>query len=399
MRFLIFAAVLCTSGLAGAADWTADELRTLRSLSLESLEPLPPDPSNNYADNRRAAALGERLFFDPRLSSNGAVSCASCHQPDRAFTDGVPLAVGVGTADRHTPTLIGVSYSPWHFWDGRKDSQWSQALGPLEAAVEHGGTRTQYVKLVLSDPEYRQAYEDIFGPIPADFEFESLPDQAMPGGSDQVRRNWLEMTTVAQERVSRVFANIGKAIAAYERRLMPQPARFDRYVSAIDQGKKVAKADALTGDEIAGLRLFIGKGNCTQCHNGPLLTNNEFHNTGLSGDPNDRGRAEGIHAALRDEFNCKGSFSDAAEGECGELEFAKTDGEELVGAFKSPTLRNIEITAPYMHDGRFGTLRQVIDHYNEAPSGTAGRSELVRLNLSEAEKSQLEAFMRTLTGP
>src|SRR5690606_15553813 len=107
------------------------------SLSIKSLPPLPPDPSNRYGDDPRAAALGHQLFFDTRLSANGKVSCATCHDPGRDFQDGLPLAVGVGTNTRRTMPIAGTAYSPWMFWDGRKDSQWSQALGPLESPVEH----------------------------------------------------------------------------------------------------------------------------------------------------------------------------------------------------------------------------------------------------------------------
>ncbi|HUQ83945.1 MAG TPA: cytochrome-c peroxidase, partial [Gemmatimonadaceae bacterium] len=138
-----------------SARWSASERETLRSLSLASLGPLPADPSNRYADDHAAAQLGHRLFFDARLSSNGKVSCASCHLPAQDFQDGKRLATGVGTTSRRTMPVPGTAYSPWQFWDGRADSQWSQALGPLESAVEHGGDRTQYAHLVAAD--YREA--------------------------------------------------------------------------------------------------------------------------------------------------------------------------------------------------------------------------------------------------
>jgi cytochrome c peroxidase len=111
-------------------DWTAEEVEILRSLWIGSLPPLPPDPSNQYADDPHAAALGQALFFDPRLSSNGQVSCSSCHIPEMMFTDGRTLAVGIGVNNRKTMTIVGTAYSPWQFWDGRADSQWAQALGP-----------------------------------------------------------------------------------------------------------------------------------------------------------------------------------------------------------------------------------------------------------------------------
>ena len=117
-------------------------------MSLAALEPLPRDPTNRVADDPRAADLGRRLFFDTRLSSNGRVACSTCHQPDRAFQDGIALAAGVGTTARRTMPIAGMARSPFLFWDGRKDSLWAQALGPLESPVEHGGTRAQYAHVV-----------------------------------------------------------------------------------------------------------------------------------------------------------------------------------------------------------------------------------------------------------
>lgn len=399
MRLILLAAMLVTFGAvtAVAEHWSPDEKQILRSLWIGSLEVLPPDPSNKYADDPKAVALGHRLFFDTRLSSNGQVSCATCHEPTQSFTDGKILAEGVGTTDRHAPTIIGMAYSPWFFWDGRADSQWSQALGPLEAAVEHGGTRTQYVKLIHSDPEYRSAYKAIFGALPSVLDGVPLPDRAMPSGDENARAAWNALSSPERMAVSRVFANVGKAIAAYERRIMPGVSRFDRYVAAVLSEDPAAGA-LFTPDEFAGLKTFIGRGNCTQCHNGPMLTNNAFHNTG-AGAKRDLGRAQGVQQMLKDAFNCAGPFSDAGSDDCGELNFAKTDGIDIVAAFKSPTLRNIAETAPYMHNGQFATLRSVLDHYNRAPKAAVGQSELRPLNLSDSELQQLERFLLTLSAP
>src|SRR5215813_5697133 len=139
--------------------WSDDELAILKTLWIGNLQPLPADPSNKYADNPKAAELGQKLFFDTRFSSNGQVACATCHIPDKLFQDGTPLAHGVGTTNRRTMTIIGTAYSPWFFWDGRKDSQWAQALGPMESAVEHGGNRTLYAHLIAQ--YYRREYEAI----------------------------------------------------------------------------------------------------------------------------------------------------------------------------------------------------------------------------------------------
>ena len=260
-------------------SWSEAEVTTLRSLWIGSLLPLPEDPSNAFADNPQAAALGHALFFDTRFSSNSEVSCATCHIPDKMFNDGLPLAEGVGTTTRRTMTIIGTAYSPWMFWDGRKDSQWAQALAPMESAVEHGGTRTQYAHLI--DEYYRDEYEVIFGILPDFSDRTRFPNAAGPVDDEATRAAWDAMTPADQETVTQVYVNMGKAIAAYERLIMPGPSRFDRYVEALLNNNKKDMAAALTDDEVAGLKLFIGRAQCVNCHNGPLFTNNEFHNTGV----------------------------------------------------------------------------------------------------------------------
>lgn len=354
--------------------WTPAQLEELRSLSLLALDPLPPDPTNRIADDPAAAALGRRLFFDPRLSANGEVACATCHQPERGFQDGLPLAVGVGTTARRAMPIAGMARSPFLFWDGRKDSLWAQALGPLESAVEHGGTRTQYARVIAS--HYRDDYEAVFGP---------LPD--------------LSVVDALWEAVTGIFVNVGKAIAAYERRIGFGAARFDRYVAAMTAGHP---AEGVLGDdEVAGLRLFIGKAHCTQCHNGPLLTNFEFHNTGVPprpGLPADEGRLAGATAVGRDEFNCRSRWSDAPR-RCAELEFMVTGDHTQARAFKVPSLRNVAERAPYMHAGQLASLADVLNHYDRAPAAVSGHSELHPLRLTRVERRQLEAFLRTLSGP
>ena len=381
------------------SEWSQEEVATLRGLWLGSLPPLAPDPSNKVADDERAAALGQQLFFDTRLSSNGKVACASCHLPAQEFQDGRPLGQGVGTTARRTMPIAGTAYSPWLFWDGRKDSQWAQALGPLESAVEHGGSRTQYAHLI--DQRYRAAYEAIFGALPELSDPARFPAAAGPVADPAARAAWERMAPADREIVTRIYANLGKAIAAYERKIMPGPSRFDRYVEALLSGDRATMRDALSQNEVAGLRLFVGKAGCINCHNGPLFTNNDFHNTGVPaapGLPEDTGRAQGVRQVLADEFNCLSAYSDAAPEDCGELRFAKTDDHALERQFKPPSLRNVAERAPYMHAGQFATLREVLEHYNRAPAAPAGHSELKPLGLSEQELSQLEAFLRSLSG-
>ena len=391
------AAPLATSG-AGAARWTPSEQALLRSLSLGSLGALPADPSNRVADDSAAARLGHQLFFDTRLSSSGTVSCASCHMPASDFQDGRPLGQGVGRTARRTMPVAGTAYSPWQFWDGRADSQWAQALGPLESAVEHGGDRTQYALAVAA--HYREAYEAVFGRLP---ELVGLPAAAGPVADTTRAAAWRRLPAARQEDVTRVYANIGKAIAAYERRIQNGPARFDRYVEAELAGRVHTPQSAFSRDEEAGLRLFIGKARCVTCHNGALLTDNHFHNTGVplpnTALPPDSGRTVGARQVMAGEFNCTSRYSDAGPDDCAELRFAVTDGPELVRAYKTPSLRNVAGRAPYMHAGQMASLDEVVAHYDRAPAAPFGHSELVPLHLSAGERRQIEAFLRTLSGP
>jgi cytochrome c peroxidase len=394
-RFLILGAILLISVAAaasGGARWTVAEIDSLRSLSLAALDPVPPDPTNRVADDPRAAALGERLFFDTRLSLDGKVSCGTCHQPQRDFQDGTALAAGVGTTTRRTMPIAATSRSPFLFWDGRKDSLWAQALGPLESAVEHGGSRAQYAHVIAK--HYAREYEALFGALP---DLTRVPVAAGPVENRDASKAWTALTESQRDDVTQVFVNIGKAVAAYERRIEYGASRFDQFVEALGERND----NILSNDERAGLRLFVGKANCTQCHNGPLFTNNEFHNTGIPsrpGLPADDGRFSGARAVLNDEFSCKSRWSDRRQG-CSELEFLVTGEHTLQRAYKVPSLRNVAERAPYMHAGQFSTLAEVLAHYNRAPAAPAGHTELKPLGLKPAELRQLEAFLRTLSGP
>jgi cytochrome c peroxidase len=363
-------AMLASLAVAIASGHENHTFLETQAMSLEELGSPPPDPSNRWADDEGAAALGERLFFDKRLSSNGQVSCATCHDPMRAFQDGVALAKGVGTTSRRTMPIAGMAHSPFLFWDGRKDSLWSQALGPLESPVEHGGDRMQYAQVIAR--HYRRDYQRVFGSLPV-------------GGS--------------RETATQVFVNIGKAIAAYERRIQPAASRFDRFASEWKRTGAMPK-NILTAQEIAGMMLFQGKANCTQCHNGPLLSNGEFHNTGVparAGLPDDRGRIVAIAAVKADEFNCRSKWSDANPRECRELDFLAPPSAVNERAYKVPSLRGVAERAPYMHAGQFSTMKAVLEHYNRAPAAPAGRTELKPLGLAPTELASIEAFLHTLS--
>ena len=385
--------------LPTATQWTDEEKRLIASLSLNQLPALPADPSNAQADNPDAAELGHALYFDTRLSSTGAVACATCHKPERMFTDGLKLAVGAGIGNRHTPSLVGLSYSPWFYWDGRKDSQWAQALAPLEAKHEHATTRSDLARLILSDADHTTRYRSAFGALPG---FD-IPAGASPLGDDTERAKWEGLPKAEQQAINEIFTNVGKALAAYQRKIQPGRARFDDYADRLsrDDSALVAQGDELATDELQGLRLFIGKAMCVTCHNGPLFTNHEFHNTGVLANPGElpsMARYDGVRIARLDPFNCLGEFSDAESTQCTELRFAR-DTNDLVGANKTPTLRNVDLTAPYMHGGQIADLAAVMRHYNEAPTSMLSHNEAKPLGLRPPELRALEAFMHTLTAP
>jgi|HigsolmetaAR202D_1030399.scaffolds.fasta_scaffold14639_3 cytochrome c peroxidase len=404
-RLWLAAVALVVLVALGALAWQRHqqrerELELLRGLWIGNLPALPSDPTNRVADDERAVALGQHLFFDTRLSVDGSVACATCHVPAQGFQDGLPLGQGVGTTARRTMPLAGVAYSPWFFWDGSKDSLWAQALGPLESVVEHGGTRMQYAHIIAQN--YRAEYEALFGLLPDLSDATRFPPSAGPVDDAQARAAWEAMRPEDREAVTQIFVNIGKAIAAYERKLQPGASRFDTYVEALMNGDRAGMRAALTPTEQAGMRLFVGKAECINCHNGPLLTNNDFHNTGVPEVPGaslDMGRAQGVRLVLEDAFNCLSDFSDAEPEECGELRFIKADDHTLERQFKVPSLRNVAERAPYMHAGQFASLAEVLQHYNRAPDAPHGHSELRPLNLSQRELAELEAFLRSLSAP
>ena len=386
-------------GGTAAHRWTEAERGLIASLSIDRLPPLPPDPSNAVGDDPDAVALGHALFFDSGLSPDDTVACATCHLPENYFSDGKVLA-NVRNVDtpRHTPTIVGIAFSDWFYWDGRKDSQWAQALAPQEAAIEHAGNRTANARFVLDT--YRSQYEALFGPGPVLSDASRFPPDAAPVEDEAIRAAWEAMTEADQGTVNRVFANIGKSIAAFSRKILPGRSRFDDYSAAALANDRARMAELLSAQEADGLRLFIGDGNCTDCHNGPLFTNGTFHNIGLplpEGSKFDQGRSQGTFQVVEDLFNCLGEYSDANPKECVELRFIKLEGEELVGAFKVPSLRNVANTSPYMHNGIFPDLDAVIRHYNHAPPAFPGHTDLVPLALTEQQSAALKAFLLTLS--
>lgn len=394
--------VLCVAAAmlaacSGRDVWSDAEVETLASLSLASLPPPPRDPSNAVADDAAAVALGARLFFDGALSPGG-VSCATCHQEALYLSDGRARARGMADFHRHTMTLLGSAWAPWQTWDGKADSQWMQALLPLENPAEQGGDRTAIARYVAQN--LAAEYEAVFGALPPLNDDSRFPGRASPVGDAAAREAWASMNPADRDEVNRVFANVGKVIAAFERTLVPGASRFDAYAEAARTGDSGRMRSLFSSEEVAGLRLFLGKGRCIECHNGPLLSNFDFHNTAVppvAGLPLDHGRAAALASLQASDFNCLGPFSDAAPDDCAGLRFLVTEGATLDGAFRTPTLRNVAETAPYMHAGQFATLEEVVRHYNEGGLQMLGHNELSPLGLSEGEASQIVAFLRTLT--
>lgn len=395
-RFVLGALAVSTLATAGCqpVSFSDAEKEVIASLALTALPPLPDDPTNRVADDPAAAALGATLFFDARMSSNGMVSCSTCHLIDRQFQDDLPQAKGIGTTNRRTMPLAGVAWSPWFFWDGRRDSLWAQALVPMENPVEHGGNRAAFAHFIAAN--FRDRYERIFGPLP---DLSGVPENAGPLGSEAEKTAWNAMSDAQREAVDRVFSNIGKMIAAFERSIVPEETRFDRFAAALAAGKQPEGDAAFSSEEMLGLKLFIGKANCINCHNGARFTDNHFHNTGVpvvAGLPEDLGRETAVKDVAADPFNCLGKFSDAGENACGELRFMVTAGEALTRAYKAPSLRGAAGRPPYMHAGQIETLEAVLDHYATAPIAPSGTSEVHPVTLSEREREALIAFLKTL---
>jgi cytochrome c peroxidase len=332
------------------------------------------DPSNRASGQPAAIALGQRLFFDPRLSRNGAMSCATCHVPERGWTDGRPRAQGLAALDRNTPTVLNVGLQRWFSWDGRSDSLWAQSLKPIVDAREMGASAGHVAAVVRAPGDLRCLYERAFG--------------APPESGDE-----------------RVLVDVGKALAAFLETLISGRTPFDEFRDALGRG------DAETAGRYPeaarrGARIFIGRGNCSVCHFGAAFTNGEFHDVGVpflvAPGRVDPGRHGGIQQLRADRFNLLGPYSDDAS----RASATKTRHVDLqhvnFGQFKTPSLRNAALTAPYMHDGRYATLREVVRHYSDLDMErihTHGEQLLRPLLLSGAEIDELVAFLETLTDP
>jgi len=288
-------------------------------------------PVSIPADNPQTdakVALGAQLFFDPRLSADNSISCATCHDPAMAWANHSPTDTGIGgrVGTRNSGTILDAAYMKYQFWDGRAASLEEQALGPIHNPVEMGDTLENVIRKLQAIPGYRDQFRAVFG-----------TDLTSDG--------------------------IAKAIAAFERTVVSGPSPYDRYLAGDEAALSPAAA--------RGLGLFEGKGRCWLCHSGPMLSNQSFHNlgVGMDGPQPDRGR--------------EGVTKDPADR----------------GAFKTPSLRNVALTWPYFHDGSARTLDDVIEVYDEGGVGNPNLDPRVRpLNLTEAERKDLRAFLEALTG-
>jgi len=357
---LRYVAVFCSLILAtacGRNEFTEREKNILATLSISKLIPASAE-SNRVAFNEQAQKFGEQLFHETQLSASNKFSCASCHLPDKFFTDGLPTGMA--------------------------------------------GDRVAVTRYIANDSNYRSQYETVFGTLPFTGNEEILSISATPMGDQKQKSNWSKVTAENQDKINTVFANIGKAMAAYQHTLAPIKTRFDLFIEEVADGKKIRRISSLSKHELEGALLFLNetKTQCLECHNGPLLSNGNFHNIGtgnFTGPIYDFGREFGSQAALLDQFNCQGKYSDAKPEECLHLVYMNRNTAHMRGAFKTPTMRNITNTGPYFHDGRFTTLEQVVRHYANPPESNGADEHELRpgFELTEDEIEALTAFLES----
>jgi cytochrome c peroxidase len=326
--------------------------------AMAALPPLPPSPTNAHADDPAAASLGDALFHDAALAGDHAVSCATCHLADKGYGDGLPVAMGVSSGTVNTPGIALAARQRWLFWDGRADSLWSQALGPLENPLETGGTRLHVAHRVQA--AHGPAFAAVFGALPALDDPARFPPDGRPGDAA-----YEAMTPSDQATVTQIFVQVGKAIEAYERTLQPAPVRLEAYASG--------QLDALSTDERDGLYAFL-HGGCINCHAGPALSDGAFHNILMPSHapmgPGDRGRIDGVTRLLASPFRADGPFSD--DPEAGALLSSLVSENGQLGQIRTPSLRNVTRTGPWGHGGTFATLEDVVKHYGQAMPASGG---------------------------
>lgn len=320
--------------------------------------PIARDASNRFASDPRAAALGQRLFFDKRLSRLGVLACADCHKPERAWADGRIRASAAVELDRNTPSLLDVGQRRWFGWSGASDTLWGASIRPILDPRELRSTPAAVRDLLIEDPGYAGAYRALTGREPG----EDAPEAAL------------------------VVA--GKVLAAFQSSLSSPRAPFDDLRDRLAAGERAELAvRGYPSGALAGLRLFLGKAGCSGCHAGPIFASDGFHRVSgpgtVQGRRFDRGRSEGVEALSQSPYRSDGPFSDAPRA--GAPTAGMPAGETF--AFRVPGLRNLLATAPYFHDGSRATLAAAVAH---GPAGEA---------LSAEEITDLAAFLATLSAP
>jgi len=380
---------------SSSIDWSDEEKAEIYSLSLSQLDQKAKPTKNSVINHVNAQKFGEQLFFNTRLSQNKDISCASCHQPELNFTDGKEVAQGMGTGSKNTPSIRGAYLNDWQFWDGRNDSLWSQAMGPIENTREMGFNRLALAHLIDADEHYKLQYEELFGLFPTIKDQSRFPLNAGPVDPDKnenLLKAWKQMDRQDQDIINQIFVNVSKAIAAFESTIGYPETALDRFS---DELKLTGKSSQLNLEQQQGLQLFIGKANCVECHNGPKLTNGSFHQLGIGrGGVFDLGRATVVNQILRNSFNCLGQYSDANKEQCAALTDAPKTGIEWISAFKTPSLRNLKNTQPYMHNGLFMNLNEVVNFYNRPAKPEQGQSDLKPLDLTLEEQAALVKFLQ-----
>jgi len=330
---------------------------------------LPPVPIP--ADNPQSPekiALGKRLFEDQRFSGDGTISCATCHDPAKAFADGESTADGINKlkGTRNSPTVINAAYYEAQFWDGRRSSLEEQAKDPFLNPIEHGLTsHEQILETIRKDASYHTPFRSVFGIEPKDITID----------------------------------HVVKAIASFERTVISGDSPFDRYLYGGDK-------TAMSESAIRGLEIYRTKGRCQDCHTigqtNATFTDNKFHNLGV-GFKRIESRVMPVANAFR---KAKQEGKDIDKSVLGDKEiselgrFVVTLRPSDIGGFKTSTLRNIAVTAPYMHDGSLQTLEEVVELYNKGGEKNPFLDSGIRtLNLTDQEKADLVAFMKSLTSP
>lgn len=363
--------------------WTPEEWTKARRFS--PLPAPPPDPSNALADNVYAARLGHQLFFEPRLSPHG-VACAACHRPEAGFSDALPVANTLAPLQRNTMTILNVGHYRWLTWDGARDSLWHQATAPIENPKEMGSSRLHVVRIVM---QYYGAALRQFASLPAGWEtlWPTLPPAGQPGDAA-----FDALPEAQQEAVNRVYTTLLKCLAAYERRIVSRTAPFDRFVAG--------DLTALSSAAQRGLQHFL-RLECDTCHTTPLLSDDQFHNLGLSSVSHpDHGRAAGLQRLKSSVFRGTGPYADGPP-------VVRADeyphGTALVGSFRTPSLRELASTGPYGHNGAMASLEAWLDHYvavtttpDDFRLGILDPA-LAPIELTPQEKQELVTFMLSLS--